>query len=170
MKFINNLSNYYIDKKFDYYDQTLLNSFMLFSFANFEASIRFVIKTYNRDLFENQFSFNPLLKYLLKKLQTNIKDIEIFIDLATRVRNSIHNNGNYFPSDNVKNKNNDKKFIWNNTIYTFKSYQPIEISNNNWWKHNLASYDKYVEIFKAVISNSDIMNISFIQDPNEPSE
>src|SRR5687767_6349570 len=33
------------DKEFDYYDQTLLNSFMLFSFANFEASIRFVIKT-----------------------------------------------------------------------------------------------------------------------------
>ena len=50
-------------------------------------------------------------------------------------------------------------------IYKFKPYRPIEISNDNWWQHNLASYDKYVEIFKAVISNRNIMNISYSRSP-----
>ncbi len=126
-------------KELDYIDQHIGNSYYIFIFSSFEHSFRLISKVYNPQRFDlDKNNFQSLLWNVIKDIiPTESKNN--FIEIATNIRNSIHNNGAY-----VNRNSKNQRIIWNGKFYNFKHEKPIK---TDLWKLNIDFTKEIIHIF-----------------------
>jgi hypothetical protein len=151
------------DREFDYYDQMIILYYFHFTFSSLESSIRLICKRYDPELYSTQKrSFSSLFTKLIINLDiTDRKERIKFIDLISSIRNSIHNNGVYVPTnDNEK----PKRIQWNKTFFVFKPNRPIEFDI---WNHFISISKEILKIYTEIINSLEIKKIIYFSDPME---
>ncbi|MBA3285855.1 MAG: hypothetical protein H0U27_12460 [Nitrosopumilus sp.] len=156
----NDVLNY--KAKIDYIDQNISNSYFGSIFNIFEHSFRLISEKYNDNIYSQQPSINGLFIAIMSKLNLNNSDLRDFINIVTRFRNSIHNNGVF---NSPKDKN--ERYRWKETRYVFENGKAIEIKDI--WNHYIKFTQEFVSIFDNLIGLQDIQKINYIIDITERS-
>ncbi|TVP40081.1 hypothetical protein [Candidatus Nitrosocosmicus arcticus] len=147
-------------REFDYIDQHIGNSYYIFIFSSFEHSFRLISKEYDPTSFEqNKNSFESLFKNIIKGIIPT-ENKNNFIEIATTIRNSIHNNGAY-----ISRNSKDRPIIdWDGKLYRFNHQKPIE---TDLWKLNLDFTRELLHIFDKIIEHQSIASKRYIYDSTE---
>lgn len=128
-------------RKLDYMDQAIGNNFYISIFNAFEHSFRTIAEKYDANLYDQQKkSLNSLFTAFIGPLQLQTTDREKFINVVTRVRNSIHNNGVF-----ISPKKQDTRYNWNNYPYRFCHGKLIKIPDI--WLHYIKFSKEFIKIF-----------------------
>lgn len=147
-------------REFDYIDQHIGNSYLIFIFSSFEHSFRLISEVFDANSFEtNKDSFESLFKNIIKGIVPT-ENKNNFIEVATTVRNSIHNNGAY-----VARSKKDRQILkWDGRAYSFKHQKPIQ---TDLWKFNIDFTNEVITIFDRILGNQTLYLKRYIPDPTE---
>jgi hypothetical protein len=130
-------------------------------FNAFEHSFRIISKNYDTNLYEQQEnSINSLFTAFLRPLQLNVDNRAQFINVVSRVRNSIHNNGVF-----VSPKEKNAKFVWDNHPYEFDHGKPITIPDI--WLHYIKFTKEFVAIFDEISGSVEVQKNRYYVDITE---
>ncbi len=153
---LKNLPIVHIESMFLEYDKFMRFSFFQFIFSQIESSIRIFMRAIDIDAYyKKKYPFGNIYSFIdnylgLKKYN----DLFYFLRL---IRNSIHNNGMYFP-DNQK----EPIINYREKSHTFKIGKPISCGD---WITLFNVTEDIVSALKEIIESKEISILNFIDDP-----
>ena len=151
----------------DLNDQSVTNAFddfeMLFRIGLIhnlmycvESSFRIYVKTIDEDVYKKmQGQFKSIYGWLFKKLNLQATNVEL-LDLFRNIRNTMHNNGLFFPTSG-----NDQTIIHKGITYKFEVGKP-----NNFVTTELIVdlTPDLINLVENVVQASPLVNIGHIQE------
>ncbi len=153
-----------IEKESDYIDQHLLFSYFLFIFHTFESSFRVISQyCYPKNYLMSSgdpLPFGKLCNVILPKIGLYTRtEFRNFIKIATKYRNSIHNNGIYVSRDT------NPVISLKGQVYTFSNGK--QIYHTDLWNVFISFTDEYFDLFEKIIRSINISKGSTILDITE---
>src|SRR5918995_119122 len=131
-------------------------AFIHIYFSVSESSFRAFLKSIDPSACNNSTAeFESIYVVLLKRLA--LKQYIPFLDVLRCIRNTIHNNGTFFP---IANK--DKHIVYSGRKYDFCVGKPQE---NTSWTDLLSIVDETTLVIENVLKTPIIMNMTSIEDP-----
>lgn len=132
-----------------YYWNFVTNGFVLFPFSLFEAGVRRAVRAIDAKACSGGTAdFKDIYGWLLKRLGsdgwTYKNDATAFLDIYRSVRNTIHNNGYFYPRTG-----GDISFTWNGTQYDFIHGAVPSFTG---WDFNLLIVRELVELNEAIMT------------------
>ena len=125
-------------------------------FSSIESSMRLFLMAIDPTACSNGTdNFKNIYSTLLKRL--NLQQYEPLIDLWRLVRNSVHNNGIYYPR-NLK----DETIYYNGTTYKFEVGSPIDFVN---WQLCLDLTKDMEKMIVEVVYSKKISSLNNVIDP-----
>jgi hypothetical protein len=122
------------------------------TYAMVEAILRRILATIDAEFYVHQRKIGPVTNRLLGI--TELTRFENLFKLARTIRNSVHNNGVYYPSD-------DQNCIikWNDKDYTFHVGESVEILD---WDFLIKHWHDLNEAITAIIMHQKVATITSI--------
>jgi hypothetical protein len=133
------------------YDKHIRFASLHSTYATVEAIIRRVCEATDAQFYSPKKSIGPITNHLLEILElTSFKNL---YKLVRTIRNSIHNNGVYFPRDGK-----DCTIVWNGD-YTFRVGETVEILD---WDFLIQHWREINEAITAIVLHPKIATIPSI--------
>jgi len=133
--------------------------FLIGLFSEIESTFRILLRQLDPSACNGgKASFPFIFDALKKQLGSFPADSDDLIKLLRLSRNTVHNNGVYFPESGK-----DDQVVYKSGTYNFVQGKPIDFVNWDWLFERL---DDVRKLFNAVISNPKILDINvLIADP-----
>lgn len=152
----------------DYLDQYIIFSYYLFVVSVFEHSIRVICKHSFPNIYyytttkgdERMRDFKTQFEMLVKELMMMNTNLQNFIEIVVKFRNSIHNNGVY-----INENGNSPIYLWDDVSYEFKNGDSIRVRSNDLWSDYSKFTDELIRVFGAI---ADKLSATYIEDITEP--
>jgi len=139
----------------DSFEMFIKLAFIHIFFSSIESSFRMLLRSIDPSSCNNATKeFKSIYSALLSKLKLDYKPL---LDILTYLRNTIHNNGVYFP---VSNKNVSIRY--KGTLYVFKIGKPHEYAS---WPELLIIIDDVRVMMEQIIYHKQISSLSNVVDP-----
>ncbi len=159
----------------DYLDQHIIFSYFLFVYSSFEHSLRVIcrhsypnIYTFkNRNGEKRKRDFKTQFEMLVRELKFMDNNLQNFIEIVVKFRNSIHNNGDFITEKvNTNEEENYHTYVWNDETYEFKNGSSIRVNSNDLWSDYIKFTDELIRIFGELVSQ---LTDPYIEDVTEPT-
>lgn len=153
----------------DYLDQHIVFSYFMFVYSAFEHSLRVICKHIYPNIYafktpygeERIRDFKTQFEMLARELKFMDNNLQNFIEIVVKFRNSIHNNGVY-----VNEKGNSPTFPWNEEMYEFKNGISIRVNSNDLWSDYVQFTDELIRVFGEIVNK---LTDPYIEDITEPT-
>jgi hypothetical protein len=142
------------------YDSLTAGSVMFFSFSLFESGIRRIVRAIDPNACSSGASeFQSIYKWLFKRLQKSGwtyvgEDPTIFLDLYRTFRNTLHNNGAFFPT-----KIGNYEITWKGIKYEFVYGQTPNFLG---WEFNILLLTELISLNESIMVSNVVAKISNI--------
>jgi hypothetical protein len=143
------------------FDQVMLVGYTQTLFSIMESRFRLFVVAIDRTACNNGTApFSNIYHYLLTEI--NKKEYEVVLDFFRLIRNTVHNNGVYLPTNNPK----PRGLTYKGITYRFEYSEPVDYNRHS---SELIFYEitpDIINMFEDIILNSErILSIPHIEDP-----
>ncbi len=138
------------------FDMFIKLGFVQFLFSSIESSFRLIVNAISPTACSGGTAeFKGIYSFLLSRL--TLQKYEPLLDLLRCIRNTIHNNGVYFPRSG-----NNETMVYNGTTYSFEIGKPVDFVT---WQFLFGLIPDLRQMIIDIVESNEVSSIAVIFDP-----